>query len=202
MSSANKHALTSEIIEALARATAPSSQGDVWVRPYEAPAESDERHQFVLFLKLEVVTPHRKTADVPAIIDSALDTISGFGPTTVHAVRVLSGAYVSKLGLIEEHYGVINAVYNRGVDALTLQALDTLNRLFEKELDNGTRVVGGCEFKDMYPGQFSSLVMHTLNQSVGTQRLGLGAYTTKVKVLDASLIVLNIFYEYQLEPYS
>lgn len=186
------------LLDAFRRATDPQSPQDVWVSPYASPA-SPGIHQFVLFLKPEVTATH-DGVNLPAVLDLVLSHLHGFG-VDIAAARALPAAYLDTHAIMDNHYGVINRISKQGPDALTDAARDALNTRFADDLAQGALVLGGHQFLAQQPA-FSSLALSTLNDNIGTTKLGGGSYAMRLNVLGQRYILLNPFHAYQLVPYT
>lgn len=174
------------------------TQKQQWIRPY-VKGESCGGHQFVLFLKPEITAVHQG-ADLPGILKMILERLTSF-EVTVHAMRALPAAYLDAHSIMDQHYGVINAISKQGVSALTEAARAKLHQEFAAELDAGATVLGGHQFLDVHP-EFSPLALSVLNDNIGTTKLGGGSYCMKLDVLGQIYLLLNPFHAYQLVPYT
>jgi hypothetical protein len=169
-----------------------------WIRPY-VKGEACGGHQFVLFLKPEVTAVHLGV-DTPAITKMVLERLTAF-EVTVHAMRALPASYLAAHDIMDQHYGVINAISKQGESALTEAARENLHREFATELAEGATVLGGHQFLDVHP-EFSPLALSVFNDNVGTTKLGGGSYCMKLDVLGKVFLLLNPFHAYQLVPYT
>jgi hypothetical protein len=177
--------------------TSPEGEAHAWVAPYTGGPDKPP-HQFVLFLKPEV-TDLAAGVKVDAVIRLILETLEDW-EVQVGAQRVLRGDYLEKHRIMDGHYGVINGISHGGRAAITASAEKQLVKLFAAKLDAGAAVLGGHEFLAQHPG-FSPLALSTLSDNLGTAKLGGGTYALDMNLLGRSLVVLNPFHPYQLEPY-
>lgn len=169
-----------------------------WVTPYEPP-KGENAHQFVLFLKPEVTAVHRDV-NLKGVLKLVLERLTAF-ETTVHALRVLPASYLAEHSIMDQHYGVINAISKQGESALADAVRDKLREVFAEDLDNGARVLGGHQFLAEQP-EFSALALSTLNDNLGTTKLGGGSYCMRLNVLGRIYLLLNPFHAYQLVPFT
>jgi nucleoside diphosphate kinase len=189
--------MNTEIIKAFEEVT-QGGKSHVWVRPFH-PLEKQGLHQFIFFLKPEATAAH-EGVNVPAVLDLATKTLQDAG-IEIGAVRVLSGDYLDRYGIMGEHYGVISAISRSGVAAISDAAKAKLNEVFKASLEAGAEVLGGHQFlaKEKNFNPFSLLV---LNDNLGTTRLAGGTYAMHIKILGKPVIILNPFHAYQLVPYT
>lgn len=178
--------------------TARVEQTQHWVVPYEPPRD-DTAHQFVLFLKPEATAVH-DGVDLQAILKMILERLSSF-ESTVHAIRILPASYLKRHDIMARHYGVINRISRLGEEALTDAAREKLHAEFADDLANGARVLGGHQFLEVQ-SDFSPLALSTLNDNVGTTKLGGGSYCMRLNVLGQVYLLLNPFHAYQLVPFT
>ncbi|WFB34451.1 hypothetical protein P3T73_09780 [Kiritimatiellota bacterium B12222] len=169
-----------------------------WVAPYEKPVESDT-HQFLLFLKPEVTAQH-ENVDVGGILKMTCERLNHFD-VSVHAIRILPAAYLAKNAIMDQHYGVINAISKNGEAALTEQAREKLHEVFAEDLANGAQVLGGHQFLQAQP-EFTPLSLCTLSDNLGTTKLGGGSYCMRLKLDGELFLVLNPFHAFQLVPFT
>ncbi len=172
------------------------SQSALWASPYQADP-TDTAHQFVLFLKPEITGPG---AQVSAILEMVLERCAAFD-VSINAARALPASILEQHNIMGRHYGVINAISRQGEAALAPGALEKLKSEYAEELAAGARVLGGQQFLAEQP-EFSPLALSTLNDNVGTSKLGGGSYCMKLNVLGQRYLLLNPFHAYQLLPYT
>lgn len=177
---------------------ARKTQTQEWVAPYEPP-KGDTAHQFVLFLKPEA-TAVQDGVDLQAILKMILERLSAF-ESTVHAIRILPAAYLKEHNIMARHYGVINQISRRGEEALTEAAREKLHTEFADDIAGGAEILGGHQFLDTHP-DFSPLALSTLNDNVGTTKLGGGSYCMRLNLLGQVYLLLNPFHAYQLVPFT
>lgn len=172
----------------------PSSQ--VWVQPY-TPPESPDLHQFVLFLKPEVTLPAQGA--FPGVLDTVLATLQDWD-IELGGVRLLRGDYLDEYRIMDQHYGVLNAISKQGVAAISPSAREKMELEFAEQLKEGAQVLGGHQFLAQEP-EFSALALTTLSDNLGSAKLGGGTYAFPLKVKANRYILLNAFHAYQLEPF-
>lgn len=167
-----------------------------WVQSYTPPAEPGI-HQFVLFLKPEVTL--RRQGALPGVLELTLDALKSFD-VEVGAVRILRGDYLAGHRIMDQHYGVLNAISKSGRSAISPSAEIRLTELYADELAQGAEVLGGHQFLEQQP-EFSALALSTFSDNLGGSKLGGGTYAFPLTVKGARYILLNAFHAYQLEPY-
>lgn len=174
------------------------SQEPLWVKNYEKPG-ADDAHQFLLFLKPEVTAVH-EGVDLDAILKMVMQRLTAF-ESSVHAIRILPSAYLSQYAILDQHYGVINAISKQGESALTEQAREKLHEIFAEDLEGGAKILGGHQFLSAQP-EFTALTLCTLSDNLGTTKLGGGSYCMRISMLGQVYLVLNPFHAFQLVPYT
>lgn len=175
-----------------------ASQRPIWSKAYEKP-ENDQAHQFLLFLKPEVTAVHAGV-NLEAVLKMVLERLTAF-ECTLHALRILPSAYLAKYAILDQHYGVINAISKQGEAALTEKARSNLQREFAADLDNGAQVLGGHQFLQAQP-EFTPLTLCTLSDNLGTTKLGGGSYCMRISMQGQIYLILNPFHAFQLVPYT
>lgn len=175
-----------------------ATQTPMWVNPYRKPVE-ENAHQFLLFLKPEATAVH-EGVDLNAIIQMVLERLNTF-EATVHAIRILPSAYLAKHAILDQHYGVINAISKQGESALTEAAREKLHHIFADDLSNGAEVLGGHQFLAAQP-EFTALTLCTLSDNLGTTKLGGGSYCMRLSMQGQVFLILNPFHAFQLVPYT
>lgn len=171
-------------------------EGALFAQNYSIP-EDPTVHQFVLFLKPEVTRPSRKSR--AGVLELTLATLEQW-KVDIGAIRILRGDYLEQYRIMDQHYGVLNAISKKGREALAPSAEETLTNLFGDSLDQGAEVLGGHQFLEANP-QFSPLALATLSDNLDGVKLGGGSYALPLTVKGASFILLNAFHAYQLEPF-
>ena len=169
-----------------------------WVAPYTAP-ENAGTNQFIFFIKPEA-TNVEAGVHLGEVVDICLERLDAFN-VKIGGVRVLNGDYLSAYSVMDQHYGVINAISKKGRDAISAEAEAKLQELFADDLAAGARVLGGHQSIDQVEG-FTALSLSTLNDNLGTTKLAGGTYVMKAKVLGVPYLILNPFHAYQLVPYT
>lgn len=189
---------TPQLLSAFDAVTASKAPRPIWVSPYTPPGDHGD-HQFVLFLKPEITAVH-DGVDLAAVLDLILEKLEAFG-VTLHGTRVLPADYLSAHSIMDQHYGVINAISKQGESALSADAQANLKSTFAEDLKAGARVLGGHQFLAEQP-EFSPLALSTLNDNIGTTKLGGGSYAMRLNVLGHRYVLLNPFHAYQLVPFT
>ena len=190
--------MLTKLLNAISATSGNPDAACTWVSPFTPSAEAG-KHQFVLFLKPEVM-------DVPAgvnvegILQIVLERLEAFD-VEIGAAAVLPSRYLGTHSLMDQHYGVINNISKHGVDAITTSARGKLDELFGDAISEGATVLGGHQFIEAQP-EISALALCTLNENLGTVKLGGGCYAMQLSLLGKTYILLNPFHPYQLVPYT
>jgi len=189
--------MRAQILEAFNKLLDPThSDSQVWVTEYEAPPEADV-HQCVLFLRPEVSLPAQGA--LPGVLDVTLATLKEWD-IDIGAVRILRGDYLEKHRIMDQHYGVLNAISKQGIAAISPSAREKLEVEFAEQIETGAQVLGGHQFLEAQPA-FSALSLMAISENLGSCKLGGGTYASYLKVLAEKYILLNAFHAYQLEPF-
>ena len=178
--------------------TATSGAADAWVKPFAGDAASSN-HQFVMFLKPEV-TDVTEGVKLEAILGLVFEELERFD-VNIGAIRILNGDYLHDHRIMDQHYGVINAISKQGVEAISAGAKEKLSELFGDLIARGAKVLGAHQFLEAYP-DFNAISLCSINDTVGTQKLAGGTYCLRLDVLGEPVIILNPFHPYQLVPYT
>jgi len=134
------------------------------------------------------------------IVQLVLDNFSA-NQITIGAVAVLSGDYLKDQDIMVKHYGVIADISKNGEAVISEASKTALKEKFHDQLHAGAPVLGGHQFLEKI-SEINPFSLSTLNDNLGTTRLGSGTYAMSVKVSGKPYIVLNPFHAYQLVPYT
>jgi hypothetical protein len=175
-----------------------SSSDQIWISP-TSPCPDPAAHQFVAFLKPEA-TAMSAGVKFPLLFETLLEVLSTH-KAEVGSVRIVSGSFFERTGIMARHYGVINAISRLGEAVLSENALSILHERFSEEFSSGYEPMGGHQFLQEYP-QFSPFALSILFDNLGSIRLAPGTYACLVTVEGRQLILLNGFHPYQLERFT
>ncbi|MGH3721161.1 MAG: hypothetical protein ACRDRI_20385 [Pseudonocardiaceae bacterium] len=196
MSSANFVEMTTSAVKVLTDGSLSSDQ--IWISPI-SPCQDPTDHQFTAFLKPEATAISAGVKFTPLF--EALLEIFSTHKVEVGAIRVVSGSFFERTGIMARHYGVINAISRLGEAALSENALSMLHERFGEELSSGYELMGGQQFLQEYQ-KFSPFALSILFDNLGSIRLAPGTYACLVTVEGRRLILLNGFHPYQLERFT
>jgi len=169
-----------------------------WVKPYNKPGDTSI-NQFVLFLKPEATALH-EGVNINAVLQLITKSLLEHN-VEIGAVRVLNGNYLNESGIMAAHYGVINSISTKGIDAISDAAKEKLQELYGEDIKAGAAVLGGHQFLEKFP-DFNAASLCTINDNIGTAKLAGGTYALKLEVLGEPVIILNPFHPYQLVPFT
>ena len=190
-----KEKLLKTFLDVVADENNPISE---FVTPY-TPDGKDGKHQLVFFIKPEA-TDLSAGVNLSAVLDLFFETAEEWN-ISIAAARVFNGNYLRDSKIIDQHYGVINAISKNGQEALSQQAKETLASQFKEDLDAGALVLGGHQFLEQFP-DFNPVSLVSINDNIGTVKLAGGSYALAIRVLGEKVIILNPFHPYQLLPYT
>lgn len=161
-------------------------------------AAATGQNQFLFFIKPELTStcasPHFK--DVLEII---FDGISRFG-LAVEGVRVLSGTYLKKHGIMAQHYGVINKLAREAKKNLSIEAQQAFQEQFGRSVEE-VDVLGGLEFLDAHP-EVTCDALEASWEEAGNKKLAGGTYCAELQHGGESAYIINGFHPQQLALYT
>jgi hypothetical protein len=172
--------------------------GTRWVRPYSGEGD-DAANQFVVFLKPEALATEEgvRVEEIMKLFWQALERWN----VEIGAVRFLASDYLRRHEVMDQHYGVINAISRRGIDAISATARRVLEEAFSSDIQAGAEVLGGHQFRDRFPS-FSPLALATISDNVGVKKLAGGTYCLRLKMQGKIYLILNAFHPFQLEYFT
>lgn len=155
-------------------------------------------NEFLFFLKPELLldTPGLNTHQ---ILEMIFEKIVSSG-LTVKNVRVLSAGYLSKHGIIAQHYGVINQIANDAKGAASEGAQQTFEAIFGESFADAP-VLGGLEIIDRFP-EFSPTSLDYLWQNTKAEKLAGGTYAGSITLDGEAIYLVNGFHARQLEHFT
>jgi hypothetical protein len=159
-----------------------------------------EAHEAVFFLKPELTS--EPGVDLRAVLELVNDQLGRFS-VRVGGIRVLGSQYLRQYNIIDQHYGVINAISRKGPTALSPAVFDQLEKSFVTEISSGATVLGGHQFLERYRF-FSPASLAVLWDALNSQsrKLAPGTYALPINVWSDQNIVLNGFHPHQLEHFN
>ncbi len=185
-----------EIYEAVSFLRKNSSSGEILVSPYKGSGDQT-LNQFVVFLKPEATAESVKLDEILDIVFAVFKS----SEITIEAVRVLSGAFLSKHDVMDGHYGVINRISRTGATAISPDAFELLEKGYSSEIANGAEILGGHQFLERFP-EISAAALSVLTDNIGTKKLGGGTYCLSLNVFGQTFLILNPFHPFQLAHYT
>lgn len=155
-------------------------------------------HEFLFFIKPELLldTPGLDTCQILEMIS---DKIISFG-LSVKNVRVLSAGYLSKHGIIAQHYGVINQIASNAKTAVSEGAKQTFETIFGEPFSSAP-VLGGLEIIEHFP-EFSPASLDYLWQNTKAEKLAGGTYAGSIMLDGEPIYLVNGFHARQLEHFT
>lgn len=177
----------------------PSGEPDeIWIQVPRACGDADA-NQVVAFLKPEIMAISNPVAHT-AVLTEFLHGLERFD-VSIGAIRVVSGRFLSRTGIMARHYGVINSISRLGADALTPTTKEALIEAYPAELLQRSVVSGGHQFLEEHRS-FGAAALSDLFSKIGSTRLGPGAYSCAATIEGQSYIILNGFHPAQLDNYT
>jgi nucleoside diphosphate kinase len=176
--------------------TVRSTKGFVSIEAYKPP-EFTPRNEYLLFIKPEII--HLVPTSVAAV-KIVFDRLEAFGQS-VTAASVLHASYLERHHIMDQHYGVINAISRLGKKALSETALRRVGELCLEKGVNQSAVFGAHEFLDRYP-YFSAKSLAILSDNISSSKIAPGTYVVPITLEGSTAFVLNAFHPEQLERYT
>ena len=178
-------------------AASPTLPVERWIRPY-TPADTTDRHQFLVMLKPELMRPPGGDPTPP--IARVLGLLAA-GGVEIGAVRVLSSAFVAEHAVVESHYPALNRIARRGLAGMSPAALDRLDDACPGFRAAGGRVVGAFPLLDEI-AELTPFALELLTRNSVVVKLGTGTYAIRAWVDGEELVVLNPFHPQQVAHFT
>ena len=190
----SKDRLKRDIIRAVTELSTSKQAASQWIVPL-GEREPDKRNHFVLFMKPELLAV-RDGAKLSPIFDVIAAALRQYG-VEIGAVRAVTGPYLARHKIMEEHYGVINRASRLGRAALSAPTLQKL----EAETPGIKSILGAHQFLDHYP-DVSAFALDVIVNTVGSKKIASGKYYSVLNVQGERSVVLNAFHPQQLLHYT
>ena len=172
------------------------NQGFVSIKGYKSQ-ESVEENEYCLFLKPELTGLKDR---FPAVAEIVFERLCAFYQRVV-AATVMEASYIARHHLMEQHYGVINAISREGVSAMGQTGRQKLSELFRNDLATGLEVLGAHQFLERYT-YFTAQALAVFYDNLGNIKLAPGTHGVRAVVRGSPVLVLNGFHPEQLERYT
>lgn len=172
----------------------PPSENRIWITGYDDTWASDARNQLLFFLKPEALADGVAVDEVLSVVGETFARHA----VEVGATVIISSRDMKERGTVAAHYGVINAIANRGVEALSPEATTKLDVWLA---DSDLAVVPAFQLLDEVP-DLTAAELGAITDGSDTYKLAGGSYISKVTIRDRDLAVLNGFHPAQIEHYT
>ncbi len=156
--------------------------------------EINKRHEFLFFFKPEVFFDG---VNVKRVFEITEEKFREFGIET---------SFISIVGfdklkeIIPKHYGVINEIARKGIEALSREAREKFKEVFGEDIESAT-LLGAFQFLERYPF-FNEASLDVLWENAGCKKLASGTYCARVKVFNDTVYILNGFHPNQILHYT
>lgn len=157
-----------------------------------------KKNNCLFFIKPEITRADPRI-QLQTILELIMDKINSFG-LQIHGIRILPAAYLKKHNLIRSHYGVISRVAAEGRKALSDEAYENFQAIYQTDPDEAI-VLGGLEFLETYPF-FNVHSLDCMWQNGQVNKLAGGCYVQKWRINRDTVFVLNAFHPTQLEHFT
>lgn len=163
--------------------------------PYEA-APQYKGNEFLIFLKPDLLDLNDRLGPVWELIHRRLESYG----VELTAATALDADVLRQYRLIQQHYGVINAVSMEGIKALSQAAKENLDT-FLAELPPDTEVLGAHQFLEHYP-TFSPPALSIFYDNLPGHRFAGGTYGVVVRISGKTIVLLNGFHPEQVDLFE
>ena len=150
--------------------------------------ETTETHEFLLFLKPELTSPH---VDLQKILDLFFSITRQHG-VSLRECMVYPTQVIKEKQFMERNYSTLNQIARCGIENCSLDAIQKLKKLSPKGL-----ILGGYQFLELYPF-FTPKALSILINNVNVVKLEYGTYASVISLFDQPVTVLNGFHPHQL----
>ena len=154
------------------------------------------KNEFLLILKPELFANTNKQ-QISAILNFIFSKLSQYNFQISNA-RLINAAYLKQYGIMDKHYGLINAAARHIKATITTEAINTFEQIYQIDFSTA-RVFGALELleqKTLTPQTLSSLW-----KACEIKRLSSGIYSGKVQFNGRNLYIINGFHPPQLEHF-
>ncbi|WP_178932449.1 hypothetical protein [Oceaniferula marina] len=171
---------------------------DLFNQMVDESPDAQGSNEFLFFIKPELLldTPGLDTRQIMAMI---FEKITAFDLTVKNA-RVLSAGYLSKHGIIAQHYGVINQIARDVQTAASDGAKQTFESIFGEPFSSAP-VLGGLEIIARFP-ELSAVSLDYLWQNTKAEKLAGGTYASSITLDGEAIYLVNGFHPRQLEHFT
>lgn len=174
----------------------PDQDFGALLRPLSRPNHA-RRHQFVVLLKPELLNAGStvvSSAEILRLVATRMEK----DDIELGGVRWFTGNELQVSKLMEGHYGVINEVSRRGLDALTDSQRDHFSDLFGNSVGP---VFGAHAYLERHPS-FSADELRVAFSSAAATKIAPGVYAAQVNIENTELVLLNGFHPAQLKHFT
>ncbi len=169
--------------------------------PYQLIHENptcEGENQYCFFLKPGATVSHPDDSFIK-MLEMVLDQIKVFG-LCIQSINVLSGPYLSKHRIVQQHYGLLYRLAEDPISNITPSMRVNFLKFFNKNIGD-VQVMGGVEFLEKYTN-FTASSLDILWANIEHWRLGAGGFCGKVYVQNEEIYLINGFTPYQLSTYT
>jgi nucleoside diphosphate kinase len=164
----------------------------------EESSVSYGKNNFLFFIKPEI-TAFSQTTDLEKLISIIFDKLIEFG-FKIHDISILSGEYLEKYNLIEQHYGVIAHMASDPVKYMSETAAEKFKELYGVD-HLSVKLLGGDQMLEQYPF-FNYHSLDCLWQNNENIKLAGGAYVEKIRIDLETIYLINGFNPRQLKHFT
>lgn len=185
-------------VEEVARAVAQvrASGGSVTVAPY-TPPDSPNVNEYCIFFKPETTEPG---VDFPSVYEAVFGKLRLFGQEPSSCI-IVGSRFLTTHRIMQEHYGVIDAISRHGVTSLSPDAMERLHATFGANATDRISFLGAHQFLREFP-EFSAAALAVLFDNLQSIKLAGGTHCVRLSVRGRDVVLFNGFHPLQLEHYE
>ncbi len=182
-----------DIIEAMLH----SKQGTPFQCLYDRTNSGNNRNQFCFYLKPSVLErhPEKEFNEILEILFSSFRRM-GF---SVQALYVLSGPYLAKHRIIQQHYDMLYCIAESAVPNMTSSMRTNFQEHYGVSVEEVT-ILGGDEFIKQFP-EFNVNSLAILWENIEHKKIGASAFCGKANIGNDTIYLMNGFVPKQLTTY-
>lgn len=156
------------------------------------------KNNFLFFIKPEI-TAFSETTDLQKIISIIFNKLKEYG-FRIHDISILSGEYLEKYNLIEQHYGVIAHMAENPLKYMTEIAAEKFKEIYGVD-HLSVKLLGGNQMLKKYPF-FNYHSLDCLWQNSENLKLAGGTYVEKIRIDLETVYLINGFNPRQLKHFT
>ncbi len=183
----------SEIVDAVEKIR--GKKGVIDLSPYRCPSDIS-MNEYCLFIKPEILrSPKSKKC-----IESIIEILSNFNQVP-SSCRIIGSNYLVENKIMQQHYGVIDAVSRGGLGEISDEARGNLDVVLQSKNIENPEILGAHQFLEKYPS-FNAESLAILYDGLDNNRLAGGTHCVVLNIRGKPTVLFNGFHPEQLENYT